>query len=176
MVLNTTTASNNVSGHEGDKVNITAYIVDEESNPVQNGTATLTLNGNNYTVEVKNGKAVFTDVVLPSENTTAVIKYAGNDNYNPSSTTINVTIIADPEPSPEPIPDPEPIPVDPTPGPSPNPNPNPGPDNNESNSVNGGSDENGPVENNMHNTGNPIFAILLVLLVLVSNVSLRRRK
>lgn len=42
MVLNTTTTSKNVSGHEGDKVNITADIVDEESNPVQNGTATLT--------------------------------------------------------------------------------------------------------------------------------------
>lgn len=169
IMLNTTTTSDDIEGHEGDVKNVTANIVDNRGNPVQNGTATFTFDGNIFTAEVKDGKAVFTDIELPSEDTEAVINYNGNEYYNSSSTAILITIIADPDPSPEPIPGPEPIPdPDPTPGPNPS--------NGGLSSANDGANGNGAAGNNMHNTGNPVFAILLVLFVLVSNISLRRKE
>ena len=124
IMLNTTTTSDDIEGHEGDVKNVTANIVDNRGNPVQNGAATFAFDGNIFTAEVKDGKAVFTDIELPSEDTEAVINYNGNEYYNSSSTAILITIIADPDPSPEPIPDP-----DPTPGPGPNPTPGTNPSN-----------------------------------------------
>ena len=94
LPLNTTTESNDVSGKEGEKVNIVADIVDQNNKPVQNGTAVLKVNGKEYKAEVKDGKDTFTDVELPSESTDATIEYLGNNYYNPSNTTIQITIVA----------------------------------------------------------------------------------
>ena len=106
LPLNTTTESDDVSGSSGDKVDIVADIVDQNGNPVQNGTAVLKLNGKEYKAEVKDGKATFKGVELPSESTQATIDYLGNDYYNPSKTTIQITINEEPEPEPEPQPEP----------------------------------------------------------------------
>ena len=106
LPLNTTTESDDVSGSSGDKVDIVAEIVDQNGNPVQNGTAVLKLNGKEYKAEVKDGKATFKGVELPSESTEATIDYLGNDYYNPSKTTIQITINEEPEPEPEPQPEP----------------------------------------------------------------------
>ncbi len=100
LPLDTTTESDDVSGSSGDKVDIVADIVDQNGNPVQNGTATLTVNGKKYTAEVKDGKAVFKDVVLPDKSMPATIEYLGNDYYNPSKTTIQITINEEPQPDP----------------------------------------------------------------------------
>ena len=91
LPLDTTTDAEDVSGNVGDKVDITADILDKNNDPVQNGTATLTVNGKDYTADVKDGKATFKGVEL-TENTTATIKYEGNDYYNPSETTIEITV------------------------------------------------------------------------------------
>ena len=115
LPLNTTTESDDVSGSSGDKVDIVADIVDQNGKPVQNGTngkpvqngtAVLKVNGKEYKAEVKDGKATFKDVVLPDESTEATIDYLGNDYYNPSKTTIQITINEEPEPEPEPQPEP----------------------------------------------------------------------
>ena len=104
LPLNTTTESDDVSGSSGDKVDIVADIVDQNGKPVQNGTAVLKLNGKEYKAEVKDGKATFKGVELPSESTQATIDYLGNDYYNPSKTTIQITINEEPEPEPQPEP------------------------------------------------------------------------
>ena len=104
LPLNTTTESDDVSGSSGDKVDIVADIVDQNGKPVQNGTAVLKLNGKEYKAEVKEGKATFKGVELPSESTEATIDYLGNDYYNPSKTTIQITINEEPEPEPQPEP------------------------------------------------------------------------
>lgn len=91
LKLNTTTESDDVSGTAGDKVDITADITDQNNDPVQNGTAILKVNGKEYTAEVKDGKASFTGVEL-TESTEATIEYEGNDYYNPSNTTIKITV------------------------------------------------------------------------------------
>ncbi len=106
LPLNTTTSGDDVSGTAGDKVDITADIVDQNGNPVQNGTAVLKVNGKEYTAEVKDGKATFKDVELPDESTEATIDYLGNDYYNPSSTTIQITVTAPEEPVDEPVEEP----------------------------------------------------------------------
>ena len=101
LPLNTTTESDDVSGKAGEKKDITADIVDQNGKPVKNGTAVLKVNGKEYTAEVKDGKATFKDVELPDESTEATIEYLGNEYYNPSSTTIQITIIPE-EPADEP--------------------------------------------------------------------------
>jgi hypothetical protein len=116
LPLNTTTTSEDVSGTVGDKKDITADIVDQNGDPVQNGTAVLKVNGKEYTAEVKDGKAVFKGVEL-TENTTATIEYLGNDYYNPSNTTIQITVTAPEEPEEpvdEPVVEPEEEPSAPT--------------------------------------------------------------
>ena len=113
LPLGTTTESKDVSGTVGDKVTITADIKDQNNDAVQNGTATLTIDGKEYTAKVENGKAVFENVEI-SKNTTATIKYEGNDYYNSSETTINITVEEAPQPEPQPAPAPEPTPSEET--------------------------------------------------------------
>ena len=151
LPLNTTTESQDVSGHSGDKKDITADIVDQNGNPVKNGTAVLKVNGKEYTAEVKDGKAIFKDVELPSESTDATIDYLGNEYYNPSSTTIKITISEDEEQEggDEPI--------------------------------NGTEDKTSTANavkavSVLPSTGNPIALVILALLTLVSTVSLGRKK
>ena len=152
LKLDTTTESDDVSGTSGDTVDITADITDNNENPVKNGTAVLTINGKEYTAEVTGGKATFTNVELPSESTTATINYLGNDYYNPSNTTIDITINEEPtdEPTTEPEQNPtlEPKPV----------------------TTKTVTSIKGPV------AGNPIAMLLLVMMALVSTISIRRQK
>ena len=105
-----------------------------------------------YTAEVTGGKATFTNVELPSESTTATINYLGNDYYNPSNTTIDITINEEPtdEPTTEPEQNPtlEPKPV----------------------TTKTVTSIKGPV------AGNPIAMLLLVMMALVSTISIRRQK
>ena len=153
LPLNTTTTSEDVSGTVGDKVTITADIVDQNNNKVQNGTAVLKVNGKEYSVEVKDGKAVFEGVELPSESTEATIEYLGNDYYNPSNTTIQITVTQpdepEEEPEDEPADEPEEEPSTPV------------------------AEKVVPV---IPATGNPIALVVLALLSLVSTVSFGRKK
>jgi len=147
LPLDTTTESQDVSGKAGDKKDITADIVDQNGNPVKNGTAVLKVNGKEYTAEVKDGKATFKDVELPDESTEATIEYLGNEYYNPSNTTIQITII----PEDEPIDDNETEEEPSTPT----------------------SEKTVPV---MPAAGNPIALVVVALLSLVSTVSFGRKK
>ena len=158
LPLNTTTTSEDVSGTVGDKKDITTDIVDQNEDPVQNGTAVLKVNGKEYTAEVKDGKAVFKDVEL-TENTTATIEYLGNDYYNPSNTTIEITVTAPEEPE-EPAEEPSDEPEEPAEEPEEEPST--------------------PVAEKaipiIPATGNPIALVILALLTLVSTVSLGNKK
>ena len=153
LPLNTTTTSEDVSGTVGDKVTITADIVDQNNNKVQNGTAVLKVNGKEYSVEVKDGKAVFEGVELPSESTEATIEYLGNDYYNPSNTTIQITVTQpdepEEEPEDEPADEPEEEPSTPV------------------------AEKVVPV---IPAAGNPIALVVMALLTLLSTVSFGRKK
>ena len=85
-------STDDVSGKAGEKKDIPVKFVDENGNPVKNGTATLTVDGKTYTAEVINGVATFKDVVIPDEDTVADVYYQGNDYYNSSSTTISIKV------------------------------------------------------------------------------------
>jgi hypothetical protein len=146
--LDTTTSGEDVSGKPGEKKDITADIVDQNGNPVKNGTAVLKVNGKEYTAEVKDGKATFKGVELPDESTEATIDYLGNDYYNPSSTTIQITVTQPEEPDNE-TDEPTDEPTAPT------------------------VEKSVPV---MPAAGNPIALVVLALLTLVSTVSLGRKK
>ena len=93
--VNTKPSADDIRGKEGEKRDITVKIVDENGNPVKNGTATLKINGKSYTADVVDGVAIFKDVVLPSDDTVADVYYNGNEYYNASSTTFNIDIIKD---------------------------------------------------------------------------------
>ena len=149
LPLDTTTTADDVSGTAGDKVDITADIVDQNGNKVQNGTAVLKINGKEYKTEVNDGKAVFEGVELPDESTEATIEYLGNDYYNPSNTTIQITVTQPEEPEDEPADEPEEEPSTPT------------------------AEKAVPV---VPAAGNPIALVVLALLTLVSTVSLGRKK
>ncbi|MBQ2891646.1 MAG: Ig-like domain repeat protein [Methanobrevibacter sp.] len=159
LPLNTTTTSDDVSGTAGDKVTITADIVDQNEHAVKNGTAVLKINGKEIgRVDVKEGKAVFEGVELPSESTEATIEYLGNDYYNPSNTTIQITVTQpaeepEEEPGEEPEEEPEEEPAD---------------------------EPAAPVAEKaipaIPAAGNPIALVVLTLLTLVSTVSFGRKK
>ena len=85
-------STEDVSGNAGEKTDIKVKFVDENGNPVKNGTATLTVDGKTYTAEVINGVATFKDVVIPEKDTVADVYYQGNDYYNASSTTISIKV------------------------------------------------------------------------------------
>ena len=174
LPLNTTTEAEDVSGDVGDKVDITADILDKNNDPVQNGTATLTVNGKDYTADVKDGKATFKGVEL-TENTTATIKYEGNDYYNPSETTIEITVNDE---SPDEEPDDEPSEeLDDEPSEEPDDEPDEEPtDGPVDDAVDDPVEE--PASTVVKNVaaGNPIAMLLLVLMALVSTISIRRQK
>ena len=58
------------------------------------GNVTVTVNGKSYAAPIRNGEA---KVVVPglTESVTASVNYAGDDKYNPASTTVNITVNAD---------------------------------------------------------------------------------
>ena len=151
--LDTSIESDDISGTIGDKVTVTADIKDKNGNPVKNGTAVLTIDGKNYTAEVKDGKATFDNVELPSKNTTATIEYLGNDYYNASSITVDVTVNEEDQ--------------------------NKTDNNTENNTEDNTGDNTQEVASKsveLLATGNPIAMLVLVLLTLVSTISIRRQK
>ncbi|WP_407462587.1 hypothetical protein [Methanobrevibacter sp.] len=170
LPLNTTTESDDVSGTVGEKVDITADITDQNGDPVQNGTAVLKINGKEYTAEVKDGKATFTGVELPSESTEATIEYQGNDYYNPSNTTIKVTVTVPEEPDQEDDSSPEPD--------------EPSSDSNDTDTNGTDSNPKEPKHSKIIEkakkalpaAGNPILLLAIASVVLGSAVSLRRKK
>ena len=85
-------SAEDVSGKAGEKTVIKVKFVDENGNPVKNGTATLTVDGKTYTAEVTNGVATFRDVVIPDKDTVVDVYYQGNDYYNASSTTLSIKV------------------------------------------------------------------------------------
>ena len=103
-------------------------------------------------------KQIFKDVEL-TENTTATIEYLGNDYYNPSSTTIEITVTAPEEPE-EPAEEPSDDPEEPADEPEEEPST---PD----------AEKAIPI---IPATGNPIALVILALLTLVSTVSLGNKK
>ena len=62
------------------------------------GNVTVTINNKNYTAAITNGKATIIVSNLTAGNFIANVTYAGDDNYNPSSTTVNITVNPVPEP------------------------------------------------------------------------------
>ena len=84
--------ADNVSSKQYDLVNITANVTDSEGNPISNGTATLTINGTNYTSSIVNGTVTFENIDLPLGNHTGIISYPGDDYYNPSNASVNVEV------------------------------------------------------------------------------------
>lgn len=170
LPLNTTTESDDVSGTVGEKVDITADITDQNGDPVQNGTAVLKINGKEYTAEVKNGTATFEGVELPSESTEATIEYEGNDYYNPSNTTIQVTVTQPDEPKDDDNSTPEP---DETSSDSNDTDTN-GTDSNPKEPKDSSITE--KVKKAIPAAGNPVALLLIGSVILGSAVSLRRRK
>lgn len=90
--LNTTVKTKNISAKANETRNITCDIVDSKGNPVKNGTAILNINGKKYETIVEDGKAIFSDVFMPEKDTSAIVNYLGNDDYNPSNSTFNIII------------------------------------------------------------------------------------
>ena len=93
--VDTKVSAEDISGNAGEKTDITVEIVDENGNPVKDGTATLTVDGKIYTAEVVDGAATFKDIVLPEKDTVADVYYQGNDYYNSSSATFSIKISHD---------------------------------------------------------------------------------
>lgn len=90
--MNTAVSGIDVSGKPTDKKDITATVLDQDKNPVANGTVTLTLNGKTYNATVENGKAVLS-IELPNPGSyNATVTYNGNDHYNSSSSSIAVDV------------------------------------------------------------------------------------
>ncbi|WP_406533466.1 hypothetical protein, partial [Methanobrevibacter sp.] len=91
--LDTSIVAEPIEGKVGEKVSVTANVTDENGNPVPNGTATLSINGVEYTADILNGVVTFEGVVLPNTgNYTGQITYPGDKSYNPSETTIGVIV------------------------------------------------------------------------------------
>ena len=144
--VNTNISADPVNGNASDKINVTVNVIDEDGNPVLNGTTTLIIDGVEYTAEVHNGIARFIDVILPKSSTTAIVKYNGNEYYAPSESTFDININATESEQNNII----------------------SQDNGIKKSVNNFIDS--------KQAGNPILIVLLALMCLVSNNILRRKK
>ena len=92
LKADTTVSCSNVSGKPSDKKNVTVTVLDQDNNPVANGTVTLTLNGKTYNSTVENGTTVLS-IELPNPGEyIATVAYDGNDYYNSSSSPISVDV------------------------------------------------------------------------------------
>ena len=92
LKLNTTVSGDDISGKPSDEKSITINVLDQNNNTVNNGTVTLTLNGETYNATVDNGKAVL-NIELPNPGTyDATVKYNGNDYYGSGESSINVNV------------------------------------------------------------------------------------
>ena len=91
--LDTQIVPGDIQGEEGDSVDVSFEIFDENNNPVMNGTATLSMGDKNYSGEVSNGSVSFHGIIIEKGISKAKIFYHGNDYYNSSETDIDVYLI-----------------------------------------------------------------------------------
>ncbi len=92
LKVNTTVSGVDLSGKPSDKKDITFTVLDQNKNPVTNGTVTLTLNGKPYQAIVEKGKANIT-ITLPNPGSySSTITYNGNDYYLSSTSSITVDV------------------------------------------------------------------------------------
>ena len=90
--LNTSIKSQNITSRPGETRDITCDVMDQEGNPVMNGSATLKIGDKTYETSVQNGKATFEGVEMPDSDTVALVEYNGNDDYGSSNSTFNIMI------------------------------------------------------------------------------------
>lgn len=91
--LDTQIIPGDIQGEEGEVVYVSVEILDENNNPVMNGTATLTMGDKNYSSEVSNGSVFFDGIIMEKGISKARIFYHGNEYYNSSETDIDVYLI-----------------------------------------------------------------------------------
>lgn len=89
-----TVTPENITSHPGDKVTITVNVTYNDGKPVLNGTVNITVNNTAYSAIVSNGKAIFSDVLMPvSGDYNYTANYTGNQYYSNSTNngTLNIT-------------------------------------------------------------------------------------
>lgn len=90
--LNTTVKCEDITAKAGESRQITCEVIDNEGNPVKNGTAILKINNQEYKADVSEGKASFNDVIMPENDTEATITYIENEDYSSSNATFSISI------------------------------------------------------------------------------------
>ncbi len=91
--LDTQVIPGDIQGEEGDFVDVSFDILDENNNPVMNGTATLKMGDKNYSGDVSNGSVSFHGIIIEKGISKAKIFYHGNEYYKSSQTDIDVYLI-----------------------------------------------------------------------------------
>jgi predicted outer membrane repeat protein len=90
----TTITVNNVTGVNGQKVNLTATLTDQNGKPIVGQAVTFNVNGKDYTVTTdNNGIATYEYIITQTMGTYSIIaSFEGNNNYLPSTGTGNLTV------------------------------------------------------------------------------------
>ena len=74
-------------------INVPINVTDERGNLLTDGTATLVIEGNTYTVNIRNGIATFKNVRVSKPGVyKGTIEYSGYGVYNPSGNNVTVTV------------------------------------------------------------------------------------
>ena len=83
----TTILASNILGKMGKKVDLVAYVYDDDGYRVTAGTVTFTVNGKSYKKKKKNGKALktITSPFVGIYKVKVKVKAAGNSNYRASA-------------------------------------------------------------------------------------------
>ena len=90
--INTKIVSDPIFGDDGDSISVVVEIWDENDEPVMNGTAALVVGDMMYGSYVENGTAVFTGVLIREGMTKAWITYFGDEYYNSSDLEVLVFV------------------------------------------------------------------------------------
>ena len=142
-----------IIGEDGDSIDVPIEVLDENDNPVMNGTATLVIGEMLYFSEVQNGSAVFESVLIQDGMTKATFGYMSNEYYDSCDLEVIIYIVHETYPD---------IPIDDSPDAS-----NATAAKSQPSSVKALTDSKA--------TGNPILAILLSLMI-ASSMSIINRK
>ncbi|WP_298500641.1 hypothetical protein [uncultured Methanobrevibacter sp.] len=151
--VKTKIVADSIIGEDGDSIYVPIEVLDENDNPVMNGTATLVIGEVLYTSEVKNGSAVFESVLIQEGMTKATFGYMGNEYYDSCDLEVIIYVVHETYPD---------IPIGDSPDIS-----NATVIQSQPSSVKAITDSKA--------TGNPILAILLSLMI-VSSMSIINRK
>ena len=94
LELNTTVSNESAIGKPGKTVSVDFTVKDQNNNDVSGGTLTVTVEGKEYTANVKNGKATFKIVLpdTPGDYNGYEVSYSGTKDYNPSVGQLNLTV------------------------------------------------------------------------------------